>query len=250
MNEITLNTQPEIIFHDLGQEFDDNLDISTLDVINRDIIHEKNDPKQWTLDDVVCTTDYSKVLSIKGMSTERNSGLTVTKLRTFCSVIPGLPKGYSNANKDALLTMLANRAKGKVVMGDFISKICVSKLNVLCERCVALQRNKLNRSAAGEHHWILHDSKTNWKHLSDEQTKLRVANIRARNRDITSRFYEKIDYLSNTLAELSNDLYEQLTQVTKGIHDHLLRTIMVKMEASQNSKQSKTQNHKNVCLCF
>ena len=48
------------------------------------------------------------------MSTSvRKSGLTVAKLRSFCSVIPGLPKGYSNANKDVTLQMLANRKKGE-----------------------------------------------------------------------------------------------------------------------------------------
>lgn len=123
MSKITQNTQPEIIVHDQGKEFDDTLDVITLDVTSRDEINEKDDPKQWMLDDIVCTPDFSKVLTVKGISTERNSGLTVTKLRTFCSVVPGLPKGYSNANKDALLTMLSNRVKGKVMMGDFVNTV-------------------------------------------------------------------------------------------------------------------------------
>jgi hypothetical protein len=44
----------------------------------------------------------------------RGSGLTVSKLRIFCSAVPNLPKGYSNAKKDDLLKMLSNRKKGKV----------------------------------------------------------------------------------------------------------------------------------------
>jgi hypothetical protein len=54
------------------------------------------------------------------MSTvSRNSGLTVVKLRTFCSTIPGLPKGYSNATKENILRMLLNRKKGKDLYKEF-----------------------------------------------------------------------------------------------------------------------------------
>ena len=85
---------------------------------------KKDDPKSWSLDDVVCSEDFSNVLTVAGMSTtERQSGLTVTKLRTFCSVIPGLPKGYSNANKEALLTMIANRKKGREYLQDFTNAV-------------------------------------------------------------------------------------------------------------------------------
>ena len=78
------------------------------------------DPKTWTLDDVHCSPDFSVVNSIRGMSTvSRNSGLTVVKLRTFCSTIPGLPKGYSNATKENILRMLLNRKKGKDLYKEF-----------------------------------------------------------------------------------------------------------------------------------
>ena len=68
-----------------------------------------------TLDDVECSPDFANVLTIRGMNpNNRGSGLTVSKLRIFCSAVPNLPKGYSNANKDDLLKMLSNRKKGKV----------------------------------------------------------------------------------------------------------------------------------------
>ena len=82
--------------------------------------NKKEDPKAWTFEDVECSDDYSKVLSIAGMSTSfRSSGLTVQKLRTFCSVLPGIPKGYSNANRDTLLAMIANRKKGVQYLTTF-----------------------------------------------------------------------------------------------------------------------------------
>ena len=68
-----------------------------------------SDPSSWTMDDVVCSTNFKTVLSIRGVDLiGRTNDITVAKLRVFCKYVGAMGSGYAHGSKSHILKVISN----------------------------------------------------------------------------------------------------------------------------------------------